>query len=212
MDHDLTHYLSQSAALHSHLCPRQVIGVRMGLLALKLLGYERPPANKRFLVIPETDGCLVDGIEVVTGASVGHRTLRVVDYGKIAAVFTDVSTSQSLRLAPLHNIRERALDYAPDEPRHYFAQLRAYQIMPDEELLSVRSVVLNPPADILISRPGVRVTCVRCGEEIINEREVYQDGLPFCRVCAGQEAYYLPDEYDEAVLFSRAGAYVRETI
>ena len=200
---DLSAYLSQSSARHSHLCPRQVIGVRMGLLALKLFGFDCPPSNKRLLVITETDGCLVDGIQVVTGASVGHRTLRVVDYGKIAAVFTDVCTGQSLRLAPLSNVRERARVYAPDEPRRYIAQLQAYQCMPDDELLSVRSVILNPPADVLISRPGVRVACVRCGEEIINEREVYRGGLPFCRACAGQEAYYVPDELTEASLFNR---------
>lgn len=34
----LTELLDQSAALHRHLCPRQVLGVRMGLLAGKLLG------------------------------------------------------------------------------------------------------------------------------------------------------------------------------
>ena len=212
MYQNLSAYLSQSAARHCHVCPRQVLGVRMGLMALNLLGIDCPPASKRLLVIAETDGCLVDGIEVVTGASVGHRTLRVVDYGKVAAVFTDACTGQSLRLAPLDNVRERALIYAPDEPRHYFAQLQAYQIMPDDELLSARSVILNPPADVLISHPGVRVVCVRCGEEIINEREVYQGGLPFCRVCAGQEAYYLPADTEEAGFFNRAGAYVRETI
>ena len=212
MNQDLSTYLSQSAARHSHLCPRQVLGVRMGLLALKLLGFDRPPANKRLLVIAETDGCLADGIEAVTGASVGHRTLRVVDYGKVAAVFSDICTGQSLRLAPLYNVRERARVYAPDEPRPYYAQLQAYQTMPDDELLSARGVILNPPADVLLSYPGVRVTCVRCGEEIINEREVYQGGLPYCRVCAGQEAYYFPDVTEESGLFNWADTYARDTI
>ena len=41
----------------------------MGVLALRLFGITTPPANKRMLVISETDGCLVDGIEVVTGVN-----------------------------------------------------------------------------------------------------------------------------------------------
>jgi formylmethanofuran dehydrogenase subunit E len=35
--HDLQTLLAQSAALHNHLCPRQVLGVRMGMYAAELL-------------------------------------------------------------------------------------------------------------------------------------------------------------------------------
>ena len=66
----------------------------------------------------------------------GHRTLRVEDLGKIAATFTDLKSGTSLRLAPKLDIRTRALDYAPEEKRRYFAQLKGYQVMPDEELFS----------------------------------------------------------------------------
>ena len=170
----------------------------MGVLALRLFGITTPPANKRMLVISETDGCLVDGIEVVTGVSVGHRTLRVQDYGKIAAVFTDTVTGKSLRLAPRPDIRSQALTYAPDEPRHYFAQLKAYQIIPDRDLLSMSKVILVPSAEAIISRPGVRVACDHCGEEIINEREIYLHGRPFCRFCARLEAYYQPVDTEES--------------
>ncbi len=194
---DLSFYLTQSAARHSHLCPRQVLGVRMGLLALRLFGFTTAPSRKRLLVITETDGCLVDGIEVVTGVSAGHRTLRVEDYGKIAAVFTDTFTGESLRLAPQLDVRSKALAYVPDEARHYFIQLKAYQIMPDDELLSVRRVVLTPSADEILSKPGVRVACDRCGEEIINDREIYLNGRPFCRLCAGQGTYFLPADDEE---------------
>ena len=43
------------------------------------------------LIIVETDGCFVDGIEVSTGVTVGHRSLRVVDLGKIAATFVSLA-------------------------------------------------------------------------------------------------------------------------
>lgn len=212
MSPDLSTYLSRSSARHSHLCPRQVLGVRMALWALKCLGFEGPPAPRRLLVIAETDGCLVDGIEVAGEVSVGHRTLRVVDLGKVAAVFSDVLTGRSLRLAPHPEARQRAPAYAPGEPRHYFAQLQAYQVMPEEELFTIREVVLSPSARVLVSRPGVRVACSHCGEEIINERELYRDGRPLCRSCAGQEVYYLPAEAREAPIFYPLVAYEREPV
>ncbi|HUH97276.1 MAG TPA: FmdE family protein [Anaerolineales bacterium] len=182
--------LKQSAARHDHLCPRQVLGVRIGLAGLAALGLE-PPVNKSTaLIILESDGCFADGIEVATGATIGHRTLRVNDFGKMAATFASVSTGRAVRISPALDVRERAALYAPDEPRHYFAQLRGYQVMPDRELLRIQEVALHPTLEELISKPIVRVRCDCCGEEIINEREVMVHGAVLCRTCA-DDGYYL---------------------
>ena len=114
----------------------------------------------------------------------GHRTLRVEDYGKIAATFVDVRTEQAVRIIPRLDVRQRAAAYAPGETRRYFAQLQGYQVMPDEELLAIQPVQLIRPAAEIVSRPGVRVDCAVCGEEIVNEREVLVDGRALCRACA----------------------------
>jgi formylmethanofuran dehydrogenase subunit E len=128
-------------------------------------------------------------VAAATGCSVGHRTLRVEDYGKIAATFVEVKTGRAVRAAPALDVRQRAYDWAPGEPRHYFAQLQAYQIMPDEELLTLTEVQLAVPVEQIVSRPGVRVECTECGEEIINERQVRLGGRLLCRACAGQSYY-----------------------
>ncbi len=174
---------------HNHVCPRQVLGIRIGLAGAAALGIAVPQKKKRLLTIVETDGCFADGVEVVTGCTVGHRTLRVEDYGKIAATFVDTKTGRAVRIAPRLDVRQRAYAYVPDEKRHYFAQLRGYQVMPDEELLHIQAVELSTPIETIISRAGVRVNCDACGEEIINEREVHRDGRTLCRSCAG-EGYY----------------------
>jgi formylmethanofuran dehydrogenase subunit E len=187
----LQHILNQSSARHSHLCPRQVLGARIGLAGAAALNLDLPRNDKRLLIIIETDGCFADGIEAATGCTVGHRTLRVEDFGKIAATFVDVKTGQAVRVAPRLDVRERAYACASDERRHYFAQLKAYQVMPDHELLSIQRVQLMTPVEAIVSRAGVRVNCDICGEEIINEREIMRDGLTLCRSCAGQ-GYYRP--------------------
>lgn len=186
----LNKYLKASAALHSHLCPRQVLGVRAALIAAGLLALEPPCSDKRLLVISETDGCFTDGIRVVSGVSVGHRTLRIEDYGKIAATFIDVKEERAIRVAPNLEVRDRAWDYAPGEKRRYFSQLRAYQVMPAEALFKIQEVRLTKPLRAIISRAGVRSECDLCGEEIINEREILRDGRILCRSCAG-EGYYV---------------------
>jgi formylmethanofuran dehydrogenase subunit E len=187
---DLQALLDLSAARHSHLCPRQILGVRIGLAAGEALKLPLPRRDKRLLVILETDGCFADGVEVATGTSVGRRTLKVVDYGKIAATFIDVNTETAVRIAPQLDIRDRSWVYAPEERRRYFAQLVGYQQIPDAELLTIQPVTLTTPVAQIVSRPGVRVDCVVCGEEIINEREIWLHNRPLCQACAGP-AYYL---------------------
>jgi formylmethanofuran dehydrogenase subunit E len=186
---DLTAMLDISSARHRHLCPRQVLGVRIGLAGASALGLETYRTDKRLLVILETDGCFADGIEAATGCTVGHRTLRVADYGKIAATFVDTRTETAVRLAPQLDIRVQSRCFAPEESKQYFAQLVGYQRMPVEQLLTVQTVTLTTSARWLVSRAGVRVNCSMCGEEIINEREVIQDGQILCQACAGP-AYY----------------------
>jgi len=38
--------LDQAATLHHHLCPRQVLGVRMGLYGAEVLGIDVPQTDK----------------------------------------------------------------------------------------------------------------------------------------------------------------------
>ena len=183
--------LEISASRHTHLCPRQVLGVRIGLAGAAALDIEIPQKRKRLLTIVESDGCFVDGVEVATGCTIGHRTLRMEDYGKIAATFIDTKTGRALRVAPSLNVRERAYAYSSEEKRHYFAQLQAYQIMPIDELVFIEEVHLTTPIAEIVSRAGVRVNCAICSEEIINEREVSYDGQILCQACAGT-SYYMP--------------------
>ena len=187
---DMKSILACSSRHHDHLCPRQVLGVRIGLAGAAALGLEVPRRDKRLVVILETDGCFSDGIAAATGCTVGHRTMRIEDYGKIAATLIDVETEQALRLAPRLDVRERALDGLPVDLGRYAAQLQAYQMMPDDQLLTVQSVHLTQSVKQILSQPGKRVICEGCGEEIINEKEMVVRGRVLCRSCVG-EGYYL---------------------
>lgn len=182
--------LNKSTALHQHLCPRQVLGVRMGLLGGQRLGLAVPQADKRLLTIVETDGCAADGIAVATGCWVGRRSLRILDFGKVAATFVDTNTGRAVRVVPAVASRRLAAGYAPEAASRWQAYLLGYQRMPDEELLVVQEVRLALPLETLLSKDGYRVNCDICGEEIINEREVIWEGLTVCRGCAGARYYY----------------------
>jgi formylmethanofuran dehydrogenase subunit E len=192
----LANYLEESAARHHHLCPRQVLGIRMGLYGLLLMGltdaqYEPRYTNERkhLLTIVETDGCGADGVAVATGCYVGRRTLRVVDFGKMAATLVHTQNDKAVRIFPRLEARRLARAYAPDARSRWHAYLRAYQIIPDELLLSAKEVALTQSIAEILSRPSARVNCESCGEEILNEREVRENGRLLCRSCAGATYY-----------------------
>lgn len=191
--------LRQSAALHNHLCPRQVLGVRMGILAADLLGLSLPQSEKRLLTIVETDGCFADGVATATGCWVGHRTLRVVDYGKVAATFVDSRTGAAVRVAPHPLARERAPDYASGAHGHWESYLLGYQRMPVDLLFRWQPVALTEDVRSIISHPKARATCTRCGEEIVNKREVVHGGSMLCRACADGAYYRSPANESDAV-------------
>ncbi len=193
---DFETLLNQSAERHQHhLCPRQVLGVRIGMYAGELFGLALPQSDKRLFAFVETDGCMTDGIAVATGCWWGRRTMRLIDYGKTAATFVDTLTERAVRVAPTRESRQRAARYAPNAPDRWHAQLEAYQIMPAEELLQAREVELTVSLKALISQHGRRVVCADCGEDIINEREVRRDGRTLCRACA-DEAYYISGQIE----------------
>ena len=181
----LSDLLDESARRHKHLCPRQVLGARMGLLGAQWLGIDLPVVDKRLLAIIETDGCFADGIAAATGCSIGARTLRVIDHGKVAAVFIDVETDRAVRIVPHPQSRQRAREAAPWAQSKWHAQLEAYQTLSDDELFTIQPVELTTSLEKLLSKPGRKASCAACGEEIINEREVVQDGQTLCRACAG---------------------------
>lgn len=205
---DFTQLLAKTAAQHDHLCPRQVIGVRMGMYAAELLELDLPQSDKRLITFVETDGCFADGVSAATGCSLGHRTMRLMDFGKVAATFVDTKTVRAVRIYPHAESRSNARLCLPDARSRWHAQLEAYQVMPVERMLCWQPVMLTIALKQLISRPGVRVNCVDCGEEIINEREVIVDGQAICRACAGDGYYQAVSGAFDAILDEVVKAHV----
>lgn len=190
---NLDELLAISAAHHHKICPRQVLGVRIGLLAGHLLEIPLPQPEKRLLAIAETDGCFVDGLSAATGCYVGRRTLRIEDYGKTAVTFVDTLTEQALRIAPRKNVRELAWEYATSARNKWEAQLIGYKHIPDELLFHWQWVELTIPVKQIVGQAGTRASCEICGEEIINQREVIREGTILCKSCAGASYFRCTD-------------------
>jgi len=178
--------LEESVRIHGHLCAGQVLGVRLALLGLRLIGISDPKGKdrKKFLVYVEIDRCATDAIQSVTGASLGKRSLKFYDYGIMAATFVNLETGRAFRVIARESARELAKRYCPQIEDKYKAQLYAYKVMPEEELFLVQEVEVRVPHFDLPGRPKKRVRCTRCGIYIQDAREVEIEGQVLCRPCA----------------------------
>jgi formylmethanofuran dehydrogenase subunit E len=137
----------------------------------------------------EIDRCAADAINTVTGCRLGKRTLKYVDYGKLAATFLNTRTNEAVRVVALDEAREAADRCFPEIASKYDRQLRAYKLLPDEDLFKVERVAVNVATEDQPGRPVSRVPCDQCGEGINDRREIIRQGQTLCRACAG-DAYY----------------------
>ncbi len=185
-------YLAIAAEVHGHICAGQVLGLRMALYGVKLLGLEDPAAidRKRLITFVEIDRCATDVISVVTGCRLGKRSLKFRDFGKVAATFCDLQADRAVRVVARESSRRRARELHPGIEDRNQREMRAYREMPDEELFDAQRVKVTVPQEDLPGYKAPRAVCARCGEGINFKREVVRGGQLLCRACAG-ERYYL---------------------
>jgi formylmethanofuran dehydrogenase subunit E len=211
----LDEFLREAEIAHGHLCAGQVLGVRMAMLGLKMLGIEDPRGNKedrkRLITFVEIDRCATDAIAIVTGCRLGKRALKFRDWGKMGATFVDlgikdlgtkdrgtkdlgikdVSTSKAIRIAAKESSKKLAREMHPEIENKNQQQMLAYREMAEDDLFTKQWVKVELPPEEFPGYKGERIVCAECGEGINFRREVLQDGKILCRACAG-EKYYKP--------------------
>lgn len=90
--------------------PGIILGIRMCVLAMKLLEIEDPSKyHRKLIVVVERDRCLPDVVEMVLRCRLGNRTLKLRDWGKMAASFVDLTRDRGFRLAAQESIETEAL-------------------------------------------------------------------------------------------------------
>jgi|SRR5208283_2251242 len=193
---DLEMLLQESVRIHGHICPGQVLGVKMSMLGLGEIGIADPKGKDRrsVIVFVEMDRCAADAVQSVTGCSLGHRTMKFMDYGKMAVTFLNLKTGRAVRVIAKEESRENAKKYLPELRNKYEAQLEAYKTMPDDELFDVMEVRVKINPEDLPGRPIGRIKCDSCGEYVQDLREVYKDGNVLCRPCADSGYYEHPGQ------------------
>ena len=189
---DFESLLSSSAAAHGHLCPGQVVGVRMAILGCRLIGLNDPQNRsqiKKLIVYVEMDRCTADAVAHVTGVRLGRRSLKFMDYGIMAAAFVNLETGKAFRVLSTEDARSLATVYAPEVEGKSAQQLVAYKCMPDSVLFRVQKVRVSLDECDLPGPTRRKVVCSRCGQVIRDRREVVEERRILCKPCT-EDCYF----------------------
>lgn len=174
--------LQRCVDYHGHFCIGQALGVRIALKGLELAA---PEGEKDLIVFVENDRCIADAVLIATGTRLGRRTLKYVDYGKMAATFVNLARDVAWRVG----LQPFELgDASKDEAKERVLSL------PEEELLSWKKVRVRLKKEDLPGKPLRVVTCVRCGERIFDGKDLTDETGkgPVCVSCL-HGAYYEPE-------------------
>ena len=172
--------LDEATLYHGHLCSGQIVGVRMARFALKMLGIDDPKVFRDLVVYVECDRCLTDAIGTVTGCKLGRRNLKWMDYGKSAATFLNIETGEAIRL----------FSKKKTKPAEDADLVEFFNVIPDEDLFGFYHVKVHYSPDDLPGKPlSDAIACPKCGERVIDGRQVLVDGVFMCKACA-YGAYY----------------------
>jgi formylmethanofuran dehydrogenase subunit E len=178
--------LSECERLHGHMCAGQLLGTRMALLGCKMIGIDDPRgADRRKLIVwVEIDRCMADAVSAVTGVRLGKRSLKYVDYGKVAATFLNTENQRAVRIVALESARTLADERYPEIENKRQRQFKAYSDAADDDLFKTELVSIQLRDFDAPGSPRSRVTCVVCGEGVNDGREVIDaNGDPLCRGC-----------------------------
>jgi formylmethanofuran dehydrogenase subunit E len=191
--------LQESAKAHGHLCPGQVVGVRMAMEGCRRIGLDNPRERsqiKKLIVYVEMDRCAADAISTVTGARLGRRSLKFVDNGIMAATFVNLETGKAVRIVSKESARSLAASKAPQIRDRHRQQLEAYKTMACEDLFDILAVKVDVDDCDMPGPTKFKAVCQKCGQVVRDKREVMKNNRILCRPCA-LGTYFTPVQEQE---------------
>lgn len=181
-------------------------GVRMSLAAMDELSMDPSKHNRDLIVYVEIDRCMTDGVQAVTGCTLGHRNLKYNDYGKFVATYINTATGKAVRVSAKDDNIESCPGFwrwskklfkgdgeckPSPTPEDMEEGVEIVSGLPEEELLVLEEVQFEIPENDIPGFPKSIVKCEICGEHVMDGKELLLAGKTICRSCARNEGKLL---------------------
>ena len=181
--------VDRAVGFHRSLCPGLALGIKAAQIAVNELG-EWP---ENIVAVVESDICAVDGVQAVTGCTIGNRNLIVKDYGKNVYTFWRRSDGKAIRIhgEPAWNPAYQALRKKVSSGNATPAEIELLELSTESEakrILDADPYTLFEVHPIAAPVPETStvdpwITCPICHEQVMETRACQLDGQAVCQPC-----------------------------
>jgi formylmethanofuran dehydrogenase subunit E len=203
---DLSACLIKTAEIHGHFCPGSALGVMAAVWGLAELGQKSLLADgfEELMAIVEVNACFADGVQAVSGCTLGNNALIYRDLGKHAVTFAFRGEKTGVRVRVRPDFQEQIRRIVPE----FYPLLQKVIIertsSPEEEVTFKKtarkaafSVIKLPFEDLLLKQttsPQLpdyapitqSLICSGCGEQVMASKVVTEgEKKGLCLACAG---------------------------
>lgn len=181
--------VDRAVAFHRSQCP----GLALGIQAARIAVHELGEGPDDLVALVESDICAVDGVQAITGCTVGNRNLIVRDWGKNAYTFWRRSDGKAIRIAgrPAWDPTYQALRKKVNAGEATTAEVELFEELTDD--LAHTIITANPytlfevtPVAAPIPQTSVVdpwITCATCGEQVQETRTRRVQSQTVCVPC-----------------------------
>jgi len=207
---DLLKLLKITGTLHGHFCPGSALGVMATVYGLRQLGGKEISSDgmEDLMAIVETNACFADGVQMVSGCTLGNNALIYRDLGRHAVTFTIRGSETGVRVHALPYFRSYLQREVPEffalvakvveskdwtAPRQKIYREKGWEAakalieIPFEEVLAAETVRPELPDYAPIVKSAV---CSACGEEIMATKTVAEkENHNLCLMCSRHQYF-----------------------
>lgn len=204
---DLEKLLDKAAEIHGHYCSHVALGVRATYAAFKKLGIIESIGMEEIMVVVECNNCFVDGIQAISGCTLGNNALIYKDLGKTAATFIKRKEAKAVRVIVKYDPEKMRQDPQAKEAMALFDRVvkKREKLTPKErermmELWTKMSFAIleKPEGEVFDIKPVKpqnleyapifeSIKCSVCLESVMESRIRMKEAKPVCIACAGDE-------------------------
>lgn len=199
--------LLDAAQIHGHFCLGLAMGVMMATRAMKLI-RGNSDGLEELLAIVETNNCVSDGIQYVTGCTFGNNALIFKDFGKVAFTLTKrdgkgirISTRPDGKdyMRKAHPLFSESYKNVVTDQDHSDEEISKFKQLGVEKAFATLTLDFDKIfniEDIDVEIPDYAsshesIVCHKCGEPVMSTRIIKRQGKQFCIPCAGEHGKML---------------------
>ncbi len=175
-------FYERGLALHGHKCPAMPMGLRVGATAMNALGVERAKDGQLLALVELGEDhcatCFADGIQTITGCTLGKGNIKKLHYGKWGVTLVETGTGRAVRVTPkaaamlankqtafFKEYREKGVAASKVPAEVVEPLVERVMAAPDEQLLAVGPVFHYD----IPHRPHSfsSLVCDECGEMVV---------------------------------------------